>query len=250
MDLVALFAIGVLGVLLKRFGWSRPAFLIGFVLAPQAEGYLNLAVQFYGWGMLARPGVLIILAIILVSVWLGFRDRQSGTQLIGHGSDGPASDAPVLTRGPQLIFLGGSSAVLLYSIWSSLDLSPLGSMFPLSVAMVTLGLCLYLLGALIFGPVENRANVDLEYGVQYNEETEKSGLWVNVAWFAVLIGATALFGFILGTLCFFVAFLRLKAQIDWKRVMVLSTSALIVLVVLTNTLLVELPESLILSYVR
>lgn len=250
MDLVALFAIGVLGVLLKRFGWSRPAFLIGFVLAPQAEGYLNLAVQFYGWGMLARPGVLIILAIILVSVWLGFRDRQSGTQLIGHGSDGPASDAPVLTRGPQLIFLGGSSAVLLYSIWSSLDLSPLGSMFPLSVSMVTLGLCLYLLGALIFGPVENRANVDLEYGVQYNEETEKSGLWVNVAWFAALIGATALFGFILGTLCFFVAFLRLKAQIDWKRVMVLSTSALIVLVVLTNTLLVELPESLILSYVR
>ncbi|HIN11229.1 MAG TPA: tricarboxylate transporter, partial [Acidobacteria bacterium] len=180
MDLVALFAIGVLGVLLKRFGWSRPAFLIGFVLAPQAEGYLNLAVQFYGWGMLARPGVLIILAIILVSVWLGFRDRQSGTQLIGHGSDGPASDAPVLTRGPQLIFLGGSSAVLLYSIWSSLDLSPLGSMFPLSVSMVTLGLCLYLLGALIFGPVENRANVDLEYGVQYNEETEKSGVWVNV----------------------------------------------------------------------
>jgi TctA family transporter len=250
MDLVALFAIGVLGVLLKRFGWSRPAFLIGFVLAPQAEGYLNLAVQFYGWGMLARPGVLIILAIILVSVWLGFRDRQSGTQLISHGSDGPASDAPVLTRGPQLIFLGGSSAVLLYSIWSSLDLSPLGSMFPLSVSMVTLGLCLYLLGALIFGPVENRANVDLEYGVQYNEETEKSGVWVNVAWFAALIGATALFGFILGTLCFFVTFLRLKAQIDWKRVMVLSTSALIVLVVLTNTLLVELPESLILSYVR
>jgi TctA family transporter len=250
MDLVALFAIGVLGVLLKRFGWSRPAFLIGFVLAPQAEGYLNLAVQFYGWGMLARPGVLIILAIILVSVWLGFRGRQSGAQLIDHGSDSPASDSPVLTRGPQLIFLGGCGAVLLYSIWSSLDLSPLGSMFPLSVAMVTLGLCLYLLGALIFGPVENGANVDLEYGVQYDGETEKSGLWVNVAWFAVLIGATALFGFILGTLCFFVAFLRLKAQIDWKRVAILSTSALIVLVVLTNTLLVELPESLVLFYVR
>ena len=123
-------------------------------------------------------------------------------------------------------------------------------MFPLTVAMVTLGLCLYLLGALIFGPVENRANVDLEYGVQYNGETETNGLWVNVAWFAALIGATALFGFILGTLCFFVAFLRLKAQIDWKRVAALSASALAVLIVLTNTLLVELPESLILFYVR
>jgi len=92
--------------------------------------------------------------------------------------------------------------------------------------------------------------VDLEYGVHHDEETEKTGLWANVAWFAALIGATALFGFILGTLCFFVAFLRLKAKIDWKRVTVLSTSALIVLVVLTNTLLVELPESLVLSYLR
>ena len=30
MDLVALFAIGMLGILMRRFDWSRPAFLIGF----------------------------------------------------------------------------------------------------------------------------------------------------------------------------------------------------------------------------
>src|SRR5699024_2803304 len=34
-DMVALLIIGVIGIFLKRFGWSRPAFLIGFVLAPQ-----------------------------------------------------------------------------------------------------------------------------------------------------------------------------------------------------------------------
>ena len=248
MDLMALLTVGVLGVLLKRFGWSRPAFLIGFVLAPQAESYLNLAVQFYGWGMFARPGVLVILAIILVSVWFGFRGRQSDAQLFNHGSDGSSSDSLVLKRAPQLVFLGGFIAILLYSVWSSWDLSPLGSMFPLGVAVVTLSLCLYLLGTLILGPVEDRANVDLEYGVHDEEDTEKSGLWINVAWFVALIGATALFGFILGTLCFFVAFLRLKARLDWKRVTILSVASLVVLLVLNTTLLVELPESLLLLY--
>jgi len=248
MDLVVLFAVGLLGVLLKRFGWSRPAFLIGFVLAPQAEGYLNLAVQFYGWGMFARPGVLIILAVIVVSVWLGARGRRSEGDLVSRGLDGPAGGSPVLKRGPQLGFLGGAVAVLLYTIWSSLQLSPLGSMFPVSVAIVTLSLCLYLLGTLVFGSIENRVNVDLEYDIQGTEGAPQSGLWSNAAWFAVLVTATALVGFMLGTLCFFVAFLRLKAKLGWQRVVVLSAAAFAVLVVLTNLLLVELPGGLISFY--
>ncbi|MCY4564044.1 MAG: tripartite tricarboxylate transporter permease, partial [Gammaproteobacteria bacterium] len=124
MDLVALLAVGVLGVLLRRFGWSRPAFLIGFVLAPQAEGYLNLAVQFYGWGMLVRPGVVVILAITAVSVWLGARG-QGGRARRGVSADVEASSAeaplaatatadrsrqssPARNVVPQLAFVGGA----------------------------------------------------------------------------------------------------------------------------------------------
>ena len=36
-DLIALMAIGILGILLRRFDWSRPAFLIGFVLSSQPK---------------------------------------------------------------------------------------------------------------------------------------------------------------------------------------------------------------------
>ena len=60
---------------MRRFGWPRPALLIGYVLAPQAETYLYQAVQFYGWGFLGRPGVLIIAAITLISIWFGVRNR-------------------------------------------------------------------------------------------------------------------------------------------------------------------------------
>ncbi|MGB1095382.1 MAG: tripartite tricarboxylate transporter permease, partial [Paracoccaceae bacterium] len=48
MDLVALFAIGLLGILMRRFDWSRPAFLIGFVLANPVENYANNANQIAG----------------------------------------------------------------------------------------------------------------------------------------------------------------------------------------------------------
>ena len=89
MDLAALLGIGAIGVVLKRFAWSRPAFLIGFVLAPQAEGYLNLAAQFYGWQMLLRPGVLIILAITVVSVFLGARQVRRGPAAVS--ADGNVS---------------------------------------------------------------------------------------------------------------------------------------------------------------
>ena len=44
-DLVALFAIGLLGIFMRRFDWSRPAFLIGFVLSTQAENYSFQAYQ-------------------------------------------------------------------------------------------------------------------------------------------------------------------------------------------------------------
>ncbi len=84
MDLVALFAIGLLGILMRRFDWSRPAFLIGFVLAnPAVENYANNANQIAGIrfreGMEAglayilSPIVLTLLLITVVSVVIGLR---------------------------------------------------------------------------------------------------------------------------------------------------------------------------------
>ena len=45
LSLIILFAIGFLGIMMRRFGWSRPAFLIGFVLSNPAETYANQALQ-------------------------------------------------------------------------------------------------------------------------------------------------------------------------------------------------------------
>lgn len=74
-DLWMLFLFGIVGIFMRRFGWSRPAFLIGFVLSTQAESYLNMSAQFYGWDMFLRPGVLIIAALSIISVYFSRRGK-------------------------------------------------------------------------------------------------------------------------------------------------------------------------------
>jgi len=91
MDLLLLVLIGVLGILMRRFGWARPAFLIGFVLAEPIENYLYQALQFNGWAFLTRPGVIIIMALIVISVWAGTRVKASEQGVLsGAGLGGPA----------------------------------------------------------------------------------------------------------------------------------------------------------------
>jgi putative tricarboxylic transport membrane protein len=67
-DLIALIAMGVLGWLMKQYGWPRPAALIGYVLAGNLETYLFISVQRYGFSWFERPGVIVLAIIIIASV--------------------------------------------------------------------------------------------------------------------------------------------------------------------------------------
>jgi len=249
MDLIALVGLGMLGVALKRFGWSRPAFLIGFVLAPQAEGYLNLAVQFYSWNMFTRPGVLIILGITAISVWFSSRGRGRNTENITLPVEGLSGTAQTSVKTPQILFLMGLITTLSYALWSSLQLSPLGQMFPFGIALGTMSLCLYQLVTLKIGPTDNPANFDLEHQVESKSDPTRGSILSNAGWFAVLIAITGLVGFQLGVLFFFIGFLKLKARQNWRMTIALSVAAILLISSLANFLIVELPTGLLSQYV-
>jgi len=70
-DLIALLVMGVLGWVMKQYGWPRPAALIGYVLSDNIETYLFISVQRYGISWIARSGVIILALIIIVSLALG-----------------------------------------------------------------------------------------------------------------------------------------------------------------------------------
>ena len=75
-DVVAFFAVGYLGWVMVQLGVPRPPFLIGFVLAGNAERYLWISASRYGWEWLARPGVIVIGLVIVALTMGGARLRR------------------------------------------------------------------------------------------------------------------------------------------------------------------------------
>jgi TctA family transporter len=70
-DLIALLVMGILGWVMKQYGWPRPAALIGYVLSDNIETYLFISVQRYGLSWVARRGVVILAIIIAASLAMG-----------------------------------------------------------------------------------------------------------------------------------------------------------------------------------
>ncbi len=71
LDIIATFIFGLLGCVMKVLGYSRPALVLGFVMATLIETYLHISLQRYGIEFLARPGVLLMLALIVLGLSWG-----------------------------------------------------------------------------------------------------------------------------------------------------------------------------------
>ncbi len=240
MDFVFLILIGFLGVGLKRFGWSRPALLIGFVLADQAETYLYQAIQFHEWGFLTRPGVLVIAAIIVVSVVLGARSKPQPKD----AGNAVAVHAAVLT--PQLLFAGFVGLVFVWALYDSVRHSMLGAVFPMGVAVVMLVLSGFVLaGIWRSGGRETTFNHDEERpGIGSFAPPEK-GIWYYLVPVIALMLLTAITGFFIALNVFFVAFLRIEARATWQRTILFTLAADAVLMFLSWLMTLDLPWGLL-----
>jgi hypothetical protein len=60
---------------MKRFSWPRPPLILGLVLSGIIENYLFISVARYGAEWLLRPIVLIIGALIVFSLFYGFKHK-------------------------------------------------------------------------------------------------------------------------------------------------------------------------------
>ena len=75
-NFAGLMVFGLLGVIMKSYGWSRPALLIGFFLSSKIEllSYQTSAV--YGMSFLWRTGSLILIAVTVLTLWLLLRQKM------------------------------------------------------------------------------------------------------------------------------------------------------------------------------
>ncbi|WP_432255532.1 tripartite tricarboxylate transporter permease [Limimaricola sp. AA108-03] len=237
-DLVALLALGVLGVLMKRFGWPRPALLIGYVLAPQAETYFYQAVQFYDWGFVTRPGVIILALLTVASVVLGLRNRVDDTGAAGSVEAGGTDRQ----RLPQVLFAAAIGLFFLWALRDALGHSFLGMIFPASAAVIGLAMIALLLPQLVTAAPGHKARFDAELAVTPDQGL--AGMWGGIGWIAALVAGSAVLGFYAALLLFFPAFLLLRARTRLVPAALMTASAAGVVLLLAWALSLNFPYGL------
>jgi len=263
MDLVLLFAIGILGVFMRRFGWSRPAFLIGFVLADPIENYLYQAVQFNGWGFLTRPGVLIIAGLLVVSLIAGSRMKvgEAAPPAAVDPGDGAAAPGskPVADHGagqalgarrPQLVFAVLLLIVFGYGIQSSMGLNFIGAVFPVATSALMLGVVGLAVWRIIRPAGSPTACFDQELADRQSGADDGTSIWAAMSWFALLFALTALLGFVLALAVFIVAFLRLRARASVLTSVVYCACSIGFMVFLGHMLTLDFPAGLLQQHVE
>ncbi|GGE43510.1 hypothetical protein GCM10007276_20910 [Agaricicola taiwanensis] len=253
-DLIALTVIGIIGVYMKRFGWPRPALLIGFVLSNGLESSVYRAMQVYGWSFLQRPGVIVIAALALLSVaavFWGRRNMGAGTQEASTGADeviavrydiNTAPPAPsLMVRSPQILFTLILVGVVVMFLYRSFQLSELGGIFPLIAGFASLALLVPILGFQIFSTKERTVMTDHE---QSDVVTRHSNLYF-LMWFGGLLAGVALVGFSLAIAGFIFAFTTVLVGRPLWRNALLAGGLVAILAVMAHVLNLYYPAGLL-----
>jgi putative tricarboxylic transport membrane protein len=238
-DLITLFVLGVVGMYMKRFGWSRPALLIGFVLSMRLDASVYQSIQVYGATFLERGGVQIMLVLIAVSVFLAARMKPHREPLTPDGPHAPVNKAP------QAMFLAVLIACVVYVMYDVWALAFLGKVFPMSVAIITLAL-LAATAVLLGLRRSSYVFFDSEREWAGEDKPVRSDLHYQ-GWILALLAAVAVFGFILGILVYITVFLRVKARARWHWAMVGALGAVAVFSAFGHFLALEYPQGLLQS---
>ena len=250
MDLVALFAIGFLGIMMKRFDWSRHAFLIGFVLSTPVENYSNNAYQIQGikfrqgWetGMdyLLSWITISLIVITVVSVVLGLRQAKN---IMAEG-DVPSGGK----RAPFtfLLLILGFVAYALWDVATIPDYAWTDRVFPVFVASITLVGAVILLVQMMLVPETHTLFADGETGAEAADNSYT--LWPTLAWFGFLLILTSITGFIIALAVFLLSFLRLRAGLGWTQALGLSALGLAFMMSMAWLLGRDFPPGLLQSF--
>jgi TctA family transporter len=250
MDLVALFAVGLLGIMMRRFDWSRPAFLIGFVLSTPVENYSNNAYQIQrikfrqGWetGMeYILSGITITLIVITVfSVVIGLRQAKN---ILAEG------EVPSGGKRAPFVFLLAILSFIFYALYDAAtipDYAWTDRVFPVFVASVSLVGALVLVVQMMLASETHTLFADREVGAEASENT--FDLWPTLAWFAFLLTLSAITGFIIALGVFLVSFLRIRAGLNWLHTSIYAVFGIMFMLTMAWLLNRDFPPGILQSY--
>ena len=250
-DLVALFGIGLLGIFMRRFDWSRPAFLIGFVLSNPVEKFTNQAFQIakfkfsqstsVGYDYVFSPIVMVLIVITVVSIVLGVRQAKS----INTGGDIASGSK----RAP-FIFLILVMLYFIISYWNASIISDrlIGDkVIPMFIAGIGILGSLYLMACMMRRPETDPLFADKEVAGEGAEATH--GLWSTLGWFGLLLALSGIVGFILALIVFLLSFLHIRAGLSWINATIYTAFGIAFMCLMAWSLNRDFPPGILQYYV-
>lgn len=261
-DLMLLIAIGAVGTLFKYFDWPRPALLIGFVLAGTIETYYYQAMQFYGWEMVKRPGVIILIVLMAVSILMSTLLKPKAAQAIDDDLDIVDANAeieyPTQEHGDEhiryryslitgeLLFTLLVMAFALFAVITSIPLEFLGGIFTLAV-----GSFMLLFGGLLVWQLTSKERqievltVPLTENGKLTEHWKRT--WLNFLILPIFLFGTWLFGFVPSLAVLFVYIIKTKINPSWIKTLLITGIAIGLLLFISNMMALHLPQGLLLD---
>jgi putative tricarboxylic transport membrane protein len=239
-DLIALLAMGTLGIFMKRFGWSRPALLIGYFLAPRLEPKIYQASQVYGWSFFERPIVIVLLILTVASIYMAWRFSPNAGKT--YEEDGPNG---AQRKSPQLTFALVMAGFAVFALMSSFQYHVMGKIFPMVVSIVTLVLAV----PLILTMVRSVKPAAVLHDNELMGRTERSEYYF-LGWVIVMLGFVALVGFPFGCALFIYAFITWHADHHHLRNAILGISGVAFLGIMSHFLSLRYPSGLLQLYVE
>ena len=243
-DLIMLMLVGTLGVYMKRFGWPRPALLIGFVLSEQVEkGVYNTAVTYTMETFLYRPIVIVLILLIIASIWACLRYKPNPPDL---SEEGPHTHKQ---KGPQLAFFGFLVFWLLVMTMDTVNVEDeLTAYYPRFVAALGALLLIPLGIKLLRGSSPGTHFYDSER-LQVDEEGFQSRSAEHyLLWLLGMLAVSAVFGFEIGVCFFIYLFVRTKAMLSQKASILCGVGFICFLGLLASYLHLEYPKGFIQTY--
>jgi putative tricarboxylic transport membrane protein len=223
-DWVTLIIAGIVGYLMKRGGWPRPPIILAFILGAIMENSFLITMNIHlGFGWLARPIVLIILAIIAITIVASMRRNQSSLAgLKAEEAQSSLDEIPIVSTGLGvfliLIFLG--FMVL------ALDWSYSVRLFPISACIFGAVMCGF---ALVQGSLRMR-KIGLTYDLMDNQRQVLSGMVQFLLIVSAIVVGALVIGQKLVIPIFILFFCRLWAGFSWQFSMAYAVAGWIVLV--------------------
>ena len=237
-DLIALFILGSLGVYMKRFGWPRPALLIGYVLSTRVENEIYHTATIYGVEFLKRPIVMVLVVLTVFSIYAAARYKPQTAVLT---EEGPHSHH---NRRPQLVFFFGVVAFTIIVFADGLRWQYLTALYPVTVSLLSMAFLIPLGFEMLRSKKPGTVFYDSERD-EFGAGVERHSNEHYLGWLLGLMGAAALIGFSLAVATFIYTFMRVKAHSPHWACALGAAVLLIMLGVLSHFLTLVYPEGLL-----